>query len=105
MFHITVLPSAERDIEQNFAYWSQTRSSDQSERWYSSIYQAIQTLKLFPKRCPAAEEADLHPTGIRVLFFGIGQHPTHRILFTVIESDVYILRVRHLSQNFLTDVT
>lgn len=102
MYRVTVLPSAERDIERNFSYWSQNRSFDQAARWYASIYDAIQTLKHFPERCPAAEEADLHPNGIRVLFFGLGQHPTHRILFTVIESEVYILRVRHLSQDFLT---
>lgn len=104
MFSVTVLPSAEQDIERNFAWWRQNRLFDQAARWYASISEAIQTLKNFPERCPTAVESDLHPNGIRVLFFGIGQHPTHRVLFSVIESEVFILRVRHLSQDFISPI-
>ncbi|MDZ4850369.1 MAG: type II toxin-antitoxin system RelE/ParE family toxin [Pirellulaceae bacterium] len=105
MFRLTILPSAEVDIEWTFAWWGENRSMEQATRWYSEIFKAIQSLRDFPERCPIAPESDIYPSGVRALFFGIGPHPSHRILFTIVDSDVFILRIRHLAQNYLPGST
>jgi hypothetical protein len=56
-----------------------------------------------PLRCPRAFEADSPDQEIRQLAFGLGRHPTHRIVFTVADDLVTILRVRHAAQNALSE--
>lgn len=103
MFEVLITPSAEVDIQRNFHWWYENRSQDQAIRWYQSIHESITTLKKFPERCPTAPEAELLGIPIRQLSFGIGSHPTHRIVFLIRAELVIILRVRHSSQQSLSD--
>ena len=102
MHPIQIAEPAERDIRSAHDWWSENRSAEQADRWYNNIYKAIETLRSMPSRCPLAPESDLHPSGLRQLSFGIGKHPTHRIIFTIERDTVIILRVRHTSQQDLT---
>jgi hypothetical protein len=56
-----------------------------------------------PLRCPRAFEADSLGQEIRQLDFGLGKHPTHRIVSTVADDVVTILRVRHVAQDALSE--
>jgi plasmid stabilization system protein ParE len=38
-----------------------------AERWLKRSWEALQTLKRFPQRCPRAPESDLYPHLIRML--------------------------------------
>lgn len=102
MYRIDITPSAEADIEQNFDWWSTNRSAEQANRWYFNIFNAIETLREFPDRCPLAPESEIFERKLRELHFGIGIHPTHRILFTISGDLVSILRVRHAAQDKLS---
>jgi plasmid stabilization system protein ParE len=103
MLHIVVTDPAQADILAAFEWWHEQRSIEQAQRWYRSIYVVIQGLKTSAPRCPAAPERDLVPTGLFQLTFGVGRRRTHRIVFTIVRSDVIILRVRHAAQEALTE--
>ena len=47
------------------------------------------------------DEVDLLDGGMRQLLFGIGRRPTHRIVFTICDEVITVLRIRHSSQDVL----
>jgi|tagenome__1003787_1003787.scaffolds.fasta_scaffold19282435_1 plasmid stabilization system protein ParE len=102
MHPLQITEPAERDIRSAHDWWSRNRSTEQADRWYNNVYKAIETLRSMPERCPPAPESKLYPSGLRQVSFGIGKRPTHRIVFTVEQDLVTILRVRHASQQNLT---
>jgi len=102
MFHVIITEPAEADIRNAFEWWRDHRSANEAQRWYDNIIAAIAALRELPERCPLSPETDLHPSGLRELHFGVGRHPTHRIVFTIKASSVIVLRVRHSAQRDLT---
>jgi plasmid stabilization system protein ParE len=103
MYEVRISEPARQDLQAAFAWWRANRSVEQASRWYRGIHKAISSLKQMPLRCPPALEADLLAQGIRQLAFGVGTRPTHRIVFTIAENVVTILRVRHAAQDFLSE--
>ena len=101
-YRVVVTSSAKRDLFQTVAWWGEHRSFEQAERWYAGIVAAIDTLSDRPARCPVSPEDDLLPSGLWQLHFGVGRRTTHRIVFTVVEEEVRVLRVRHTAQQDLT---
>jgi plasmid stabilization system protein ParE len=101
MHDLIITEPARKDIQEAFDWWRDHRSAVQAERWYSGTYEAIGTLRRDPERCAKSPETDLLRQGVRQLLIGIGQRPTHRIVFTVSKNVVTILRVRHSSQGEL----
>ena len=89
---IVELP-AQRDIAEA-SLWLAEREPDAGERWFNSIYDTIGSLEIFPERCPLAPESKSLNAEIREILHGRRQHK-YRILFTVTESDVHVLHVRH----------
>jgi plasmid stabilization system protein ParE len=89
---IVELP-AQQNIDEAYL-WIAERDSEAAERWFNSIYQTIGSLELFPERCPLAPESRFFNREIREAFHGRRQHK-YRILFTVEETEVHILHVRH----------
>ena len=89
---IVELP-AQQDIEAAYL-WIAERDSDAADRWFNSIYDTVESLELFPERCPLAPESRFFDREIREAFHGRRQYK-YRILFTVTESKVHILHVRH----------
>ncbi|WP_040352841.1 type II toxin-antitoxin system RelE/ParE family toxin [Blastopirellula marina] len=98
MIDLKITEPAQQDIQAAYQWWRDRRSRRQAERWYLGLYQAIESLRQNPKRCPLAPEAALLPQGVRQLLFTIGKRPTHRIVFAIDENAVTILRVRHAAQ-------
>ena len=103
MLRIVVTDAAKADIHAAYLWWREHRSLEQAERWYRGIYRSVQALRTSATRCPKAPESDLLQTGLRQLAFGLGRRQTHRIVFTVVKSDLIVLRVRHAAQDALTD--
>lgn len=101
MYRVILTGPARRDIQDIHDWWASHRSVQQAAQWYLGLYAAISTLVDMPLRCPLAPETDLLPQSIRQLLFGIGPRRTHRIIFTVHNKDVVVLRVRHMAQNEL----
>ncbi|HWL07093.1 MAG TPA: type II toxin-antitoxin system RelE/ParE family toxin [Planctomicrobium sp.] len=101
-YRVLITGPAKRDLRAIVAWWSEHRSTEQAQRWYSRIYPAIAALSEQPDRCPLAPETDLLPSGLRQLHFGLSRRTTHRILFTIVGGEVRVLRVRHTAQNDLS---
>lgn len=80
---------ADADLDQAFE-WIAADSRRNAIRWYNTCINAINSLALFPKRCPLAPESDAFDIEIRQRLFG-----PYRILFTIRGRTVYVLHVRH----------
>lgn len=101
-YKILITETARNDLRQIVNWWSQNRSIQQAEAWYDKIFPAIQTLTNHPERCPVANEYDLLDGALRQLHFGVSRKTTHRIVFTISNGTVVILRVRHIAQDSLS---
>ncbi len=102
MAKVVLTGPAKHDIRAAYEWWRDNRSREQAERWYRGILAAARSLSRHPERCGPATESDLLPQGIRQLLFGLGRQVTHRLVFTIDEGTVIILRVRHTAQDALT---
>ena len=102
MANVIITGPAKRDIRAAYDWWKENRSASQAERWYRGILAASRSLRNNPQRCSPAAESDLLSAGIRQLLFGLGRRPTHRLVFTIEDATVIILRVRHTSQDALS---
>jgi len=97
-FSIRITEPAEADISHAYHWWRNHRSREQADRWYDGIYPAIGTLRDMPRGCALAHDQDACEVELRQLLFGIGRRATHRILFTIEDDTVVILRVLHHAQ-------
>lgn len=98
MFDLVITATAESDIEAAYTWWRDNRSAQQAARWLDSIYPAIERLCENPRLCSVAAEQEQFDGELRQLLFGIGRHPTHRVVFSISGSRVEVLRVRHVAQ-------
>ena len=101
-YKVEIAPSAQADINEAYLWWAENRSKEQADRWYGELLLSIETLRSMPLRCPLCDESDLRPGVIRQLLFGLGNRITHRIVFTVSDQTVSIVRVRHVAQDALS---
>jgi plasmid stabilization system protein ParE len=77
--------------------WMAARSVDGADRWYRGLFEQIQTLAVFPMRCPLVEGMN-HPDGdVRELLYG-KRSSTYRILFLVRDDVIRILSVWRASR-------
>jgi plasmid stabilization system protein ParE len=102
MYTVIVARPARRDMQEQHDWWAENRSVEQAARWYAAFIRRLRTLSNNPQIHPHAEEDGLWPYHVRQLNFGVGRKPTHRALFVIRDSDVVVLRVRHLAQAPLT---
>lgn len=103
MANVIITGPAKRDIRAAYDWWKENRSAQQAERWYPGILAASRSLRNNPQRCALAAESDLLTQGIRQLLYGLGRRPTRRLVFAIEDATVIILRVRHTSQDALTN--
>ena len=81
--------------------WLGHEAPDKVPEWYAAIKAHIQTLSQFPERCPyAPENGRWGSEELRQLLFQ--NYPSkYRIIFTVTESNVRILNIRHGARRYL----
>ncbi|MDH3718501.1 MAG: hypothetical protein OES79_10320 [Planctomycetota bacterium] len=89
-FTVVVAPVAVEKIAQYGNYIAeQSRSVEVAQRWVDRVYDAIETLEVFPRRFALAEEDAHRSYEIRRLIFGIDRCKQH---LGVLASPRYIYR-------------
>ena len=73
-----------------------------SARWYAGILRKIRSLANHPEMWPLADEAEDLGMELREVLFG-RRRQVYRILFTIEGQTVHIHRVRHGSQDRLSE--
>jgi plasmid stabilization system protein ParE len=98
-YRVHIQPSAEADLE-NAYQWIARDAPLAAARWYKGLVEALDTLHVFPERCPLAPEDRAFPETIRQLLYG-RRRQRYRILFTIEADRVEILHIRHGSRQHL----
>lgn len=101
-YRVIFADRAAQELEAAARWWSEHRSAEQAERWYTGFIVALESLRVAPDRHPYAREEVRLAFGLRQLNFGMGARPTHRAVFTVRGADVIVLAIRHLAQQELS---
>ncbi len=99
-FQVEILPIAEAQIEQAYR-WYQERNPEFADRWFRELMNAVATLQEKPLRCSLAIENDIFSEDVRQLLYGKFKN-IYRVLFTIRDTRVHILYVRHSAQAPLT---
>jgi plasmid stabilization system protein ParE len=92
---------AEREMEESARWWAEHRSAEQAARWLAGIERLLDTLSERGSACALAAEASDFPYELREIHFGVGRRPTHRAVFTIVETLVVVLTVQHAAQDRL----
>ena len=88
---ITEIAAAEID---NAYLWLRERSPATAERWYQGLMASLATLRQNPRRCVRVLRRRSGEAEIRQLVYG-RRHGRYRVLFTISDNTVAVLRVRH----------
>jgi plasmid stabilization system protein ParE len=100
-YRVIITPSAKADIFEINA-WLLENYPDSAEDWLWGISQAVSSLSKMPERCPVSAESEAFDVVVRQLLHG--KKPNiYRILFSIQDEKVYILRVRSTLQQSLLD--
>lgn len=80
--------------------WIAERSPERAEKWYRGLFQTIETLKTYPRRCPVASESVAY--GEELLYLTYGKRGgVFRILFTIRDDVIRIVTLHHAAQGAL----
>jgi len=83
-----------RDIERNAEWWAREHSREQAEIWFNAIHEQLQQLALFPEGHPLSSESGEFGIELRDRLVGLGARKTYPAVFTIKDSNVFVLRVR-----------
>ena len=100
-FQVELTPIAELQIEKAYQ-WYRDRNPEFADRWFRSVMNRISTLQVQPRRWALAVEHEIFPEEVRQLLHGQARN-VYRILFTIRETRVIVLYVRHSAQDPLTE--
>jgi plasmid stabilization system protein ParE len=100
-FQVVITPSAKADIFE-INTWFLENHPNLAEKWLWGISEAVTSLSKFPERCPISPESEAFDVVVRQLIHGKKPY-IYRILFSIQEEKVYILRVRSTRQQSLLD--
>lgn len=76
--------------------WLYKEAPEAALRWYDGLLAAFESLKKTPLRCGLARENPYYTDDLRQLVYG-----RYRIIFTVRDDKVFVLRVRHSARDTL----
>lgn len=100
-YEVIITPSAKADIFE-INTWFLENKSDVAESWLWGLSEKISTLSKLPERCPISPESEAFDVVVRQILYG--KKPNiYRILFSVQDKNVFILRVRSTKQQSLSD--
>ncbi|HEY0457545.1 MAG TPA: type II toxin-antitoxin system RelE/ParE family toxin [Pyrinomonadaceae bacterium] len=100
-FQVVITPSAKADIFE-INTWLLENYPDLAEKWLWGMSEAVTSLSKFPERCPISPESEAFDETVRQLIYGKKPH-TYRILFSIQDEKVYILRVRSTRRQSLLE--
>jgi len=97
-FVLRISAAADADVAAISRWIEESGSSQAADRWDAGIRDAIESLAVFPERCPLAPESRrIGGVSVHQLFAG-----TYRILFVVDGRTVMVLHVRHARRSTTT---
>jgi toxin ParE1/3/4 len=96
VFQVEFSFRARRDVDQITAYIS-ADSPINSARWRRRFHEKLRSLSAMPMACGLAPEDSVSGREIRQLLFG-----NYRVLFTIYQTKVFVLTVRHAARRLLT---
>ncbi|NER99303.1 MAG: type II toxin-antitoxin system RelE/ParE family toxin [Symploca sp. SIO1B1] len=99
-FQVEITPIAEAQIEQAYR-WYRNRNPAFADSWFRGLMNTIATLQEKPRRCALPVEHEIFPEEVRQLLYGKSKN-IYRVLFTVRDTIVYVLYVRHSAQAPMT---
>ena len=94
IYRVVIIAEPRKDLLRAAAFIRRD-SPSAARRWLRQIRARMATLARNPRPCPFAPEAGTLGQPIRELLYGSGNRGTYRILFTMLDEFVVILRVRH----------
>jgi plasmid stabilization system protein ParE len=92
-YSVHVLARARADVDAIFQ-WIYERSPAGAASWYAAWLEAADSLATNPIRFARAAESDQFDYEVRERFFKTRRGRRYRIVFTIVESELRILRVR-----------
>lgn len=101
-FEVIVTPSARADVFEIYAWLLENKSRSISDEWLWSFSEASASLSKFPRRCPVSPESAAFDVEIRERIFG-SRRNNYRILFSIQNEKVFVLRVRSTKQRRMID--
>ncbi len=101
VFRVSLSPSAIADAESAYLWYKQQNQAF-ADAWFNELTEAINSLENFPARCPVAAESKDLDREVRQLIYRKSKGSSYRILFGISDSEVYVYRIRHTAQEYLT---
>ena len=98
---LTILSHAHRDFAEIVA-WLAKASLQGADRWINAFDTALSSIAENPFGFGLAPEDEFIPIEIRQAFFQTKHGRSYRVLFTVVEQEVRVLRLRGPGQELLT---
>jgi plasmid stabilization system protein ParE len=98
---VVLSPKASTSLHQSAQWWADNRSPEQAQRWYDGFVAALDSLGTNPHRCGLARENRRFSYETRELLYGIGSRPTHRAVYTIRPDMVFVVAIRHVTQDDL----
>lgn len=92
-YRVIVLARARLDVDAIYD-WIADRSVDGAQRWLKQFETATATLETNPFIAPLAPESGSFEIEVRHILFRTRSGRTYRAVFTVVDTEVRILRVR-----------
>ena len=92
-FRVSTLPRAEADVRA-IARYVRERSPRGADAWLTAFEQAIHHLEQFADGCGEAAENGQFEIEVRQALFKTRRGRVYRLLFTIVDDEVRILRVR-----------
>jgi plasmid stabilization system protein ParE len=100
-YSIRILAKAQDDVDRIYV-WLYERSPRGAATWFRRFLKARESLRERPERCALAPEDAEFDYSIRELMFKTSRGRRYRILFTIVDDEVQILRVRAPGQDLIT---
>ncbi len=97
-YRVIIVPQAENDLKQVVRYIRRQGAAQAAREWLAAARKKIKTLTDHPERALLAPESSSFHEPIREWLHGSGNRGTYRILFVILNSSVFVLRVRHESR-------
>jgi toxin ParE1/3/4 len=88
-FRVRITRAAERDIEETWSFIAHD-SRSAADKFVRRLEEQIETLEMFPERCPLIPENEILVTRYRHLL-----HGNYRTVFRIERNTVYVIRVIH----------
>jgi plasmid stabilization system protein ParE len=99
-YRVRLQPAAVDDLEQAYLN-AALHAPHTAARWYNRFYESLQTLDTNPTRCPRAAESEKSNRALYEFLYGTRPN-VFRVIFTVEDDVVWILRIRRASRRPLT---